>query len=343
MHKPENLLINYSGIFTMKTKKLLTVILLGWASVANISLMPAMAQTSDEQMPQPSLEAMPSPAPSPDIMAEPEPPSESMSPASEPAPPSLPQALPPEVAPQTIQSGRAVSLIGLAPGNILVRFSPGNSEAGRPIQVRGVDGSLKGIDVRPANGLLYGVSDTDKIYTINLSSGAATQVGTLSTSFDGGFQSGFDFNPQLDRLRINSLRQNFSVNVDNGAAAAQTALAYIAGDRNAGRDPNVTAAAYTNNVAGATSTQLFTIDYDLDVLLLQDPPPTGQLRTIGSLGVNFSPIGGFDIATNAQGVNSAFAVSGSTLYSINLQTGGATRVGTAPRNDLIGLAAVAAR
>jgi hypothetical protein len=343
MHKPENLLTNYSGIFTMKTKKLLTVILLGWAGVANISLMPAMAQTSDEQMPQPSLEVMPSPAPSPDIMAEPEPPSESMSPASEPAPPSLPQALPPEVAPQTIQSSRAVSLIGLAPGNILVRFSPGNSEAGRSIQVRGVDGSLKGIDVRPANGLLYGVSDTDKIYTINLSNGAATQVGTLSTSFDGGFQSGFDFNPQLDRLRINSLRQNFSVNVDNGAAAAQTALAYIAGDRNAGRDPNVTAAAYTNNVAGATSTQLFTIDYDLDVLLLQDPPPTGQLRTIGSLGVNFSPIGGFDIATNAQGVNSAFAVSGSTLYSINLQTGGATRVGTAPRNDLIGLAAVAAR
>jgi hypothetical protein len=343
MHKPENLLTNYSGIFTMKTKKLLTVILLGWASVANISLMPAMAQTPDEQMPQPSLEVMPSPAPSPDIMAEPEPPSESMSPASEPAPPSLPQALPPEVAPQTIQSSRAVSLIGLAPGNILVRFSPGNSEAGRSIQVRGVDGSLKGIDVRPANGLLYGVSDTDKIYTINLSNGAATQVGTLSTSFDGGFQSGFDFNPQLDRLRINSLRQNFSVNVDNGAAAAQTALAYIAGDRNAGRDPNVTAAAYTNNVAGATSTQLFTIDYDLDVLLLQDPPPTGQLRTIGSLGVNFSPIGGFDIATNAQGVNSAFAVSGSTLYSINLQTGGATRVGTAPRNDLIGLAAVAAR
>lgn len=322
------------------SKKLFMAIVLGLLGAASINLMPVFAQTPGEQPSSP--EVMPSPAPSPEMMPAPEPSPEVMPPA-EPPSPAMSQAAPAAPASQTIQPGNTVSLIGLAPGNTLVRFSPGSSESGRPIQVRGVDGNLQGIDVRPANGLLYGVSDTDKIYTINLSTGAATQVGTLSTSFDGGYQSGFDFNPQLDRLRINSLRQNFSVNVDNGATAAQTALAYIAGDRNAGRDPNATAAAYTNNVAGAASTQLFTIDYDLDVLALQDPPPTGQLRTIGSLGVNFSPIGGFDIVTNAQGVNSAFAVSGSTLYSINLQTGRATRVGATPRSDLIGLAAVASR
>jgi Domain of unknown function (DUF4394) len=321
--------------------KLFSAILIGLVGATSISLMPVTAQTPGEQPP--TQEMMSSPEPSPEMMPVPESPSEEMSPSSESPTPDMPQAAPADPLTQTTQPGNSVSLIGLAPGNVLVRFGPGGSESSRPIQVRGVDGNLQGIDVRPANGLLYGVSDTDKIYTINLSNGAATQVGTLTTSFDGGFQSGFDFNPQLDRLRINSLRQNFSVNVDNGATAAQTALAYIAGDRNAGRDPNVTAAAYTNNVAGATSTQLFTIDYDLDALVLQDPPPTGQLRTIGSLGVNFSPIGGFDIATDAQGINSAFAISGSTLFSINLQTGRATRLGAAPRSDLIGLAAVASR
>jgi hypothetical protein len=318
-----------------------SAILIGLVGATSISLMPVTAQTVEKQPP--TQETMPASAPSPEMMPAPELPSEEMAPSSESPAPAMPQAAPAAPATQTTQPGNTVSLIGLAPGNVLVRFDPGGGESSRPIQVRGVDGNLQGIDVRPANGLLYGVSDTDKIYTINLSNGAATQVGTLSISFDGGFQSGFDFNPQLDRLRINSLRQNFSVNVDNGTTAAQTALAYITGDPNAGRDPNVTAAAYTNNVAGATATQLFTIDYDLDTLVLQDPPPTGQLRTIGSLGVNFSPIGGFDIATNVQGVNSAFAVSGSTLFSINLQTGRATRLGAAPRSDLIGLAAFASR
>jgi hypothetical protein len=317
--------------------KLFSAILIGLVGATSISLMPVTAQTPGEQPSTPEM------MPAPEMMPVPDSPSEVTPSMEEPTAPAMPQAAPPTPTSQTTQPSSTVSLIGLAPGNLLVRFSPGSEASGRPIQVRGVDGNLQGIDVRPANGLLYGVSDTDKIYTINLSNGAATQVGTLSTSFDGGFQSGFDFNPQLDRLRINSLRQNFSVNVDNGTTAAQTALAYIAGDPNAGRDPNVTAAAYTNNVAGAAATQLFTIDYDLDALVLQDPPPTGQLRTIGSLGVNFSPIGGFDIATNAQGVNSAFAVSGSTLFSINLQTGRATRLGAAPRSDLIGLAAVALR
>lgn len=227
--------------------------------------------------------------------------------------------------------------IGLTSNNTLVNIDP--SGFAFAIQVKGIDGNLQGIDFRPANGLLYGVTDTDKIYTINFSTGRATFVSKLSSSFNGGFQSGFDFNPVPDRLRIvGSNDQNFRTNVDTGAVTLDKPLAYATDDVNATVDPNVTAVGYINSVAGATSTQLFGIDYDLDVLVLQNPPNDGTLRTIGKLGVNFAPISGFDILTNAQGKNTGYALSGSVLYTINLSTGTATKIADVPKGNFIGLA-----
>lgn len=230
-----------------------------------------------------------------------------------------------------------VRVIGLAPNNTLVSLY-----SNRSIRVTGVNGNLQGIDFRPANGKLYGVTDTDKIYIINPDTGAATFVKALTTSFDGGFQSGFDFNPVPDRLRIvGSNDQNLRTNVDTGEVSVDKPLAYATTDRNSGKNPNVTAAAYTNNRAGATATQLFVIDYDLDVLALQNPPNDGTLNTVGSLGFNFAPIAGFDILTDSKGTNIAFAVSGSTLYTINLSTGAATKINNLNRGDFIGLAVFA--
>lgn len=229
----------------------------------------------------------------------------------------------------------AYTIIALRGNNTLVRFG-----SDREIRVTGIDdGRLLGIDFRPSNGLLYGVTDSDKIYTINPNTGAATYVSTLSTSFNGGFQSGIDFNPVADRLRIvGSNDQNFRVNVDTGAVSFDTPLAFAAGDANAGVDPNITAAAYTNSRAGATSTQLFGIDYDLNALVLQNPPNNGILTTRVPLGINFDPLGGFDIFTDAGGMNTAFVVSGPTLYTIDLSTGAATRLGFLSGSSFIGLA-----
>jgi hypothetical protein len=233
----------------------------------------------------------------------------------------------------------AFKIIGLTSNNVLVRFG---SDQPTRVQVSGLDGNLQCIDFRPANGLLYGVTDTDKIYTINPNTGNARFQKTLSTSFNGGFQSGCDFNPVLDRLRlVGSNKQNFSVNVDDGTATPQTPLAFVSGDPNSGIDPNITGGAYTNSRPKAptpTSTQLFDIDYDRDVLVLQDPP-NGTLTTVGSLGVNFAPIAGFDIFTDTNGRNFAFAISGSTIYSIDLSTGAATKLGNLPsRGGYVGLA-----
>ena len=236
-----------------------------------------------------------------------------------------------------------ISFIALTSNNSLVSYDSKSRNFKQPIEVKGIDGNLQGIDFRPANGLLYGVTDTDKLYTIDPKTGNATLVSTLSTSFNGGYQSGVDFNPVADRLRVSgSNDQNFRINVDTGAVNVDGTLAYADGDPNFGVDPNVTAAAYINSVAGATSTQLYNIDYDLDVLVVQTPPNNGTLRTVGPLGVNFAPIGGFDIFTDANGVNYAYALSGSKLYSIDLSTGTATELdlvqGKVREGGFIGLA-----
>lgn len=235
-----------------------------------------------------------------------------------------------------------LQLTGLDDNNNLVIFNPSDTTDTSSIAVTGVEGKLLGIDFRPANGLLYGLTDANKIYTIDRMTGAASFVSDLSTAFTAGDMSGFDFNPVPDRLRlVGSNEQNLRTNVDTGATIVDGTLAYAANDANAGADPNITAAAYTNSFKGTTTTQLFGIDSNLDTLVLQNPPNNGTLMTIGSLGIDFDSTGGFDIFTDADGMNTAFAASNSKLYTINLSTGAATAVGTIGSGDkkLVGLAA----
>ena len=185
----------------------------------------------------------------------------------------------------------ATSFIGLSDNNVLVSFNSNNLSRVSSLPVTGIDGSLLGIDTRPANGLIYGLSTANKIYTIDSITGSATQVATLDTPFTAASASGFDFNPVADRLRlVGDNDQNFRVNVDTGAVTVDGNLAYAAGDVNAGDNPSVTAAAYINSFAGTTATQLYDIDNLQDVLVLQNPPNNGTLATIGNLGVDFSSL-----------------------------------------------------
>ena len=238
---------------------------------------------------------------------------------------------------------RAVEVLALDGANTLLRFDTARPEVVIPSTITGVTGTLIGIDYRPANRLLYGVSDGNDVYTIDRASAVAKSVATLTIAFDGGARSGFDFNPQADRLRLVAASgQNLRVNVDLGATAVDVPLRYAAHDPNAGKRPTIVAAAYTNSVADAATTKLFDIDAELDVLALQDPPNDGVLVTIGSLGVDFEPLAGFDIVTEG-GNDRGFACSGSTLYEIDLATGAARRLGAlaVPAGKvLIGLTAI---
>lgn len=259
----------------------------------------------------------------------------------------------------TSTQAQAVSLLGLTEDNTLVSFDSDSPSFTSSVRVTGSDlvGTLIGIDYRPANGQLYGVANDNNLFTINPQTGVATRVSTLDTPFTAGGFSGVDFNPAADRLRVNGTNdQNFRINVDNGATTVDGTLAYIASDPNAGTSPTITAAAYLNSFAGPPAsvaprtTQLFGIDSNLDVLALQNPPNEGGLATVGSLGVDFGSVGGFDIFSPRDGVNTAYAAFGSpsnntrsaALYSIDLNTGAATslgQIGEGAGSNLIGLAA----
>jgi hypothetical protein len=101
------------------------------------------------------------------------------------------------------------------------------------------------------------------------------------------------------------------------------------------------ACAYTNNVARTPATKAYDIDAALDVLVLQDPPNDGTLQTVGPLGADFDVATGFDIVTDGQGRDRAFAATGGALYAVELATGASTRLGVIGPGGLrlVGLAA----
>ena len=110
--------------------------------------------------------------------------------------------------------------------------------------------------------------------------------------------------------------RNARVHPTLGATAVDRPLAWRPGDPNGGRQPRVTAAAYTHDVPGAPDTKLFVIDAERDVLALQDPPNDGLLATVGPLGVDVGPLAGFAIHTDDAGHDAAWAATRGTLYAV---------------------------
>ena len=220
------------------------------------------------------------------------------------------------------------TLLALTRTGGLVSFPADQPADGKPIPVTGVAGLLVGIDVRPADGRLYGLSAASELYRVDPATGRADLVASLTVPFDGEARSGIDFNPLADRLRLVSADgQNLRVHPTLGAVAVDRPLTWKPGDPNAGKRPQITAAAYSRNVPGAADTKLFVIDGERDVLALQDPPNDGVLATVGPLGVDFGPLGGFDIWTDSAGQDHPWAASGDVLYAVDLRTGGARTLG----------------
>jgi len=215
---------------------------------------------------------------------------------------------------------------GVDDANNFVTFNPASpqTQVTKAITNLQTGERIVGLDMRPANGQLYGLGSTNRLYTINMSSGAAAVVGTVLLPLTGA-EFGFDFNPTVDRIRIvSNTGVNLRVNPIDGVAAVDGLL-------NPGT-PSVTAAAYTNNFAGATATVLFDIDSNTDQLYRQDPPNNGTLVAVGALGVNVTGVNGFDIG-GTSGTGFAVLTVGSTasVYTINLTSGAATKGADLPR------------
>jgi uncharacterized protein DUF4394 len=216
-----------------------------------------------------------------------------------------------------------------------------------------------GLDTRPATGELFllttpegvvsGPAVVTRAYRLDPETAAATFVGALaggSPPGAGDWQTGADFNPVVDRLRVvNANNENYRINPNNGA---------LSGD-----DPNltfaapatgpVTALAYDRNVAPGppgtvappgTLTTLYGIDVGADRLVVQggvngaSPGGAngGTVTSIGLLGVavDNTSDAGFEIAPGGTAYASLRTATVPNLYTVDLQSGAVTLIGRLP-------------
>ncbi len=221
----------------------------------------------------------------------------------------------------------AAPAVGLTGNATLVWFDTETPTVSKTVDVAGVD-RLQGIDVRPSNGQLYGVTGDGTIVTIDIETGVATPGKKLATNLPAGGSASVDFNPVADRLRlIASDGTNLRANVDTGEVTTDGKLNFEAADKNAATKPNVVATAYLNSFGKPEATKM----YDLDAagnFIQQTKPNDGLLKTIGSTGIAAGEAPSLDIQTTADGTNTIWVAAGGSLYTVAAETGVATKTKT---------------
>ena len=221
---------------------------------------------------------------------------------------------------------QAAPAVGLVGDTTLVMFDTETRAVSGTMDVTGVDG-LAGIDVRPADKMLYGVTLSGEVVTIDTASGAATVKSTLSEklpSYEGAI---VDFNPMADRLRLMGTDgTNHRVNVDDGMVTVDGSLAYEAGDMHEGEPPAIVEAAYINSIGKPEATAMYDIDATIAALIQQTSPNDGTLKAIGKLGIE-GAIYAFDISATEDLINTAWLVVDNELFTVDLATGMATSQG----------------
>ena len=220
-------------------------------------------------------------------------------------------------------TAQAADLAALVGNDTIAIVDTATKKATKKMKVAGVEGSLVGIDVRPADGMLYALAADGTLYTIALDGKA--KKSKLETMLTAGTSATVDFNPVADRLRvIGSDGTSLRVNVDDGKVIKDGSLKYADGDANKGKAPKVMAGAYTNSVKGTKETTLLNVDTTTGALVKQAPPNDGILNTVGALGPKVDVIA-FDIWSDGT-KNEGWAMTGDQLWSIDLASGKATPV-----------------
>ena len=239
-------------------------------------------------------------------------------------------------------SGELISFRAGEPQRLLKR---------QPVQGLAEGDSLAGIDYRVARGVLYALSAQGRLYTLDARSARLSPVGAgapLPIALAGP-RFGFDFNPAADRIRVVGERgQNLRLHPDTGALVdgdpareglqPDGALHYASGDAQAGRAPQLLAAAYTYDKNDDKRTTNFAIDGASGALVMQGSlagavpvvsPNTGRLSTVGPLGTGRLQDAAFDIADLDNSAFAALRIGDRTrLYLVDLDSGRATLLGT---------------
>ena len=220
-----------------------------------------------------------------------------------------------------------VNFTALASNNSILTYNAKNlatSTSSTAIVGLPASENIVSIDYRPATGQLYGLGSSSRLYLINEKSGVATALGSASFSPTiASINASINFNPTVDRIRlVTDSGQNLRLNPELGTVVATDGVI------NGGLNAKIGALAYTNSMAGASTTVLFDIDFEKDKLYMQNPPNEGTLQLVGDLGVNFEGVGDMDIMpdnTTALAVTNSNSIS--SLFTIDLMTGKAVNVG----------------
>lgn len=227
------------------------------------------------------------------------------------------------------ESGRLISFVAARPDKTCTNATFTGQQGGE---------TIVNIDVRPVDGALYALGSTGRLYTVDTASAALTlkttlvaALGDVTTPYAGltGTVFGADFNPGNDLLRVVSdTGLNFRVAPDTGATTTDVALNPVG--------PVAAAGAYSNSFVGTFTSFFYVIDSVGDAVQVLGRPSgnaiNGDLQLLGALGVgDVQSIAGFDIfGVDNRGI-AALNLAGestSSLYSIHLGTGAATRLAT---------------
>jgi len=218
----------------------------------------------------------------------------------------------------------AQSAIGLAGDKTLVMINAETLSVEGMMEVSGVD-MLHGIDRRTADGWVYGIDSENNIVTIDLETGDASVVSTITETISDGAIASVDFNPVADRLRfMGNDGTNLRINADTGETIVDGELHFDDAGYNAGGDQNTVATAYTNSIGSPDETAMYNIDLDMMALVRQTAPNDGTLSVVGPLGIDAAEAIAFDVYSPEVGENIAYLVANMTLYTVDLETGEAT-------------------
>ncbi|MGX0977217.1 hypothetical protein ACSSVY_002945 [Roseovarius sp. MBR-51] len=216
----------------------------------------------------------------------------------------------------------SLTAIALSGDNMLHKIDVATATVKASMPVEGVS-RLLGIDLRPATGQLIGVTDGFEIVEIDPETGATTVISKMDKELpiDRDAAVIVDFNPKANKLRFMSGTTNHRVDIESGAVTVDGSLTFDSADMHAGEAPAIVAAAYSNSFGTPEATAMYDIDSTIVALIQQTSPNDGTLAAIGKLGIAGAEPYAFDIATDAEGKNTAWLVSGSMLHTVSLDSG----------------------
>ena len=238
-------------------------------------------------------------------------------------------------------AANAASLHALTADGKLVMIDSETRRSRPAVKITGAPGPVLSIALRPADGKLYGLTAT-QLVVIDPATGRATPGATFDKPVETGPRASVNFNPTVDRMRVVGMGgNNYRINVDTGAVTVDGTLKYGPATPFATTAPRVTAAAYTNHMAGAKETMLMTIDTSLGQLNLQAPPNDGIQQPKKDLGTGLPNGVGFDILADA-GTNTGYLLANGRLTQVampGLETKELGAITGLPTAEIISLAA----